>query len=146
LWSASANLVDAKGEVLKNGNFAKLALASPQLAPYGAAAVETLNKLGLFAALSPKFVQGESIGQTYTFVATGNAALGFVALSQVFENGKIKNGSGWIVPADLHTPLRQDAIMLAKGKNNPAAMAFMAFLKSEKTRAVIRSYGYELAP
>ena len=111
-----------------------------------AAAVQALTRLGLLAALEPKFVQGESIGQAYSFVATGNAALGFVALSQVFEDGKIKTGSAWIVPASLHSPLRQDAVILARGKDNKGAADFMRFLKTETARAVIRSYGYEATP
>ena len=146
LWSATPGFVDAQGEVLKGGKFANIALAAPKLAPYGAAAVATLTQLGLLAALQPKFVQGESIGQTYSFVATGNAALGFVALSQVFEDGKIKTGSGWIVPTHLHRPLRQDAVVLARGKDNKGAADFMRFLKTETARVVIRSYGYESTP
>jgi molybdate transport system substrate-binding protein len=93
--------------------------------------------------LQARLVQGESIGQTYSFVASGNAELGFVALSQVYENGKITKGSGWIVPAHLYDPLRQDAVMLVRGSSNPAASALLAFLKTEKTRTVIRSFGYE---
>lgn len=143
LWSAQAKLVDAQGEVLKRGKFRHLALAAPQLAPYGAAAVQTLTQLGLLQTLAPRFVQGESIGQTYSFVASGNAELGFVALSQVYENGKISTGSGWVVPSALHRPLRQDAVLLATGQNNPAAKALLAFLKTDKTRAVIRSFGYD---
>ena len=146
LWSATPGFVDGQGEVLKSGKFANIALAAPKLAPYGAAAVETMARLGLLAALQPKFVQGESIGQTYSFVATGNAALGFVALSQVFEDGKIKTGSGWIVPTHLHSPLRQDTVVLARGKDNQGAADFMRFLKTDAARAVIRSYGYEAAP
>lgn len=143
LWSAQPGLVDAQGEVLKKGNFKKIAIAAPKLAPYGAAAVETMNKLGLQAALEPKLVQGESIGQAFSFVSTGNAELGFVALSQVYENGKIKTGSAWIVPANLHSPIRQDTVLLAKAKDSKAAVQLMAFLKTEKARAVIRSFGYE---
>ena len=146
LWSATPGFVDVQGEVLKSGKFANIALASPRQAPYGAAAVATLTRLGLLAALQPKFVQGESIGQAYSFVATGNAALGFVALSQVFEDGKIKTGSAWIVPANLHKPLRQDAVILTRGKDNQGAADFMRFLKTEAARTVIRSYGYETPP
>jgi len=142
LWSPKADAVDAQGEVLKKNAFRNIAIAAPKLAPYGAAAVETLAKLGLADAVSAKFVQGESIGQAYSFVATGNADLGFVALSQVYENGRIKSGSGWIVPAALHAPLRQDAVLLARGKNNAAAVALLAYLKGGKAQAVIRSYGY----
>ena len=146
LWSAAPNFVDTHGEVLKGGKFASIALAAPKLAPYGAAAVETMTRLGLLAVLEPKFVQGESIGQAYSFIATGNAALGFVALSQVFEDGKIKTGSGWIVPARLHTPLRQDAVILVRGKDNKGAADFLRFLKMPRVAATIRTYGYEIAP
>jgi len=144
LWSARPELVDAKGEVLKSGSFAHLALAAPRLAPYGAAAVEAMTRLGVLARLEPKFVQGESIGQTFGFVSSGNAELGFVALSQVWENGKLKSGSGWIVPAELHSPLRQEAVLLARGKDNAAAVALMAFLKSDAAKAVIRAFGYDV--
>lgn len=144
LWSARPDLVDAKGEVLRSAKFAHIALAAPKLAPYGAAAVETLTRLGLLAQLEPRFVQGESIGQAFSFVSTGNAELGFVALSQVWENGKLRSGSAWIVPAELHGPIRQDAVLLARGKDNAAATALMAYLKSDAAKAVIRSFGYDV--
>jgi len=144
LWSARPGYVDDKGAVLKQGGFAHLAIANPKLAPYGAAAVETLTKLGLLGSVESRFVQGENIAQTYQFVSTGNAELGFVALSQIVEDGKLKSGSAWIVPASLHSPIRQDAVMLAKGKDNPAAAALLTFLKSDKARAVIQAYGYKL--
>ena len=143
LWSAQPNTVDAQGAVLKTGNFKHLALAAPHLAPYGAAAVQTLTQLGLLTALQPRFVQGESIGQTYSFVASGNAELGFVALSQVFENGRINQGSGWIVPASLHEPLRQDAVLLTRSRDKAAARALLAFLQGSKARGLIRAFGYE---
>jgi molybdate transport system substrate-binding protein len=143
LWSAQSGFVDAQGAVLKNGNFKHLALAAPNLAPYGAAAVQTLTQLGLLTALTPRFVQGESIGQTYGFVASGNAELGFVALSQVVDNGKIRQGSGWTVPTNLHSPLRQDAVLLARGRDKAAARALLVFLKTERMRAMIRGFGYE---
>ncbi|CAN5413649.1 molybdate ABC transporter substrate-binding protein [soil metagenome] len=144
LWSATPVFVDDKGEVLKRGGFAHIAIAAPKLAPYGAAAIEAMTNLGVWPALEAKTVQGESIGQAFSFVSTGNAELGFVALSQVYEGGKFKSGSGWIVPANLYSPLRQDAVQLAKGKDNKAATALMAYLRSDKARAVIRSFGYEL--
>jgi molybdate transport system substrate-binding protein len=143
LWSAKPGYVDAEGAVLKRGAFEHLALANPKLAPYGAAAVETLSKLGVLPALQPKFVQGENIAQTFQFVSTGNAELGFVALSQVFEGGKLKSGSAWVVPPSLHAPIRQDAVLLARGKDNPAALALMKYLKEDKARAIIKAYGYE---
>ena len=144
LWSAKPDFVDAKGEVLKKGGFEHSASRQPKLAPYGAAAVETLNKLRSPIRLQPRFVQGENIAQTYQFVCTGNAELGFVALSQVMKDGKIPQGSAWIVPANLHQPIRQDAVILAKGKGNAAAEALMKYLKSDKAAAVIKSFGYDL--
>ncbi|KAB2319912.1 molybdate ABC transporter substrate-binding protein [Betaproteobacteria bacterium SCN1] len=144
LWSAKPGFVDDKADVLKQGTFNHLSIANPRLAPYGAAAVETLTQLGLLGALESKFVQGENIAQTYQFVSSGNAELGFVALSQIYADGKLKGGSAWIVPGNLHNPIRQDAAVLVKGKDNPAAAALMEFLKGEKARAVIKSYGYSL--
>lgn len=144
LWSAKPGFVDNEGAVLKKGAFAHLALAAPKLAPYGAAAMETLSKIGLMSALSPKFVQGENIAQAYQFVSTGNAELGFVALSQVYANGKLTSGSVWVVPTDLYHPIRQDAVILTRGKINPAARDLVKFLKSKQAQDVIRSYGYTL--
>ena len=143
LWSAQPGAVDGQGVVLKKGDFKHLAIAAPKLAPYGAAAMETMTNLGLLESLAPKLVQGESIGQTFSFIASGNAELGFVALSQVVEGGKIKTGSGWIVPGHLHSPIRQDAVLLARARDKQAAKQLMAFLKTEKARAVIRSFGYQ---
>ena len=144
LWSAKPDFVDAKGDVLKSGNFNKLSIANPKTAPYGAAAIETLKKLNLLEAVQPKFVQGENISQTLQFVSTGNADLGFVALSQVFKDGKITSGSAWIVPNSLHEPIYQDAAILAKGKDNPVAGALLVYLKGDKARAIIKSFGYDL--
>lgn len=144
LWSRQTGLVDDKGEVLRKGGFEHLAIADPKLAPYGAAALEALNKLELVQALQTKFVQGENIAQAYQFVLTGNAALGFVALSQVMVEGSLREGSAWVVPASMHVPIRQDAIVLIGGKDNPAATALVAYLKSEKARSIIRAFGYEL--
>lgn len=144
LWSTNPDLVDAKGEVLKTANFKHLALANPKTAPYGTAAIETMTRLGLLPSLQGRFVQGENIAQTYQFILSGNAELGFVALSQVFKDGKITSGSAWIVPASLYEPIRQDAVLLAKGKDKPAATALLAYLKGEKARSIIKSFGYEL--
>lgn len=144
LWSRQPGLVDDQGAVLKTGTFARLALADPKLAPYGAAAIETLTRLGLLEQLRPKFVQGENIGQAYQFVATENVPLGFVALSQVFADGRLTQGSAWVVPASLHRPIRQDALLLARGQGKPAALALLAYLRGEKARSIIRSYGYDL--
>ena len=144
LWSAKPNVIDAHGEVLKTANFRHLALANPKVAPYGAAALQTLTALGLLASLQPKFVQAENIAQTYQFVATGNATAGFVAMSQVFEAGKLKSGSAWIVPAKLHNPIRQDAVILEKGRGKPAAAALVKYLQNERIKALIKSYGYDM--
>ncbi|HEX8478904.1 MAG TPA: molybdate ABC transporter substrate-binding protein [Telluria sp.] len=144
LWSAKAGMVDAGGDVLKAGKFDHIALADPKLAPYGLAAQETLQKLNLFTALQPKFVTGDNIGQAYQFVASAAAPLGFVAMSQVYEDNKLKSGSAWVVPSTMYSPIRQDAVILTKGANKPAVTAFIGFLKGDKAKAVIRSYGYAL--
>lgn len=142
LWSKQAGYVDDKGAVLQRNDWQHIAIANPKLAPYGLAAMETLGKLGLTAQVQPKTVLGENIGQTYQFAASGNAQLGFVALSQVMEDGKIREGSAWIVPASMHEPIRQDAIVLNSAKDNAAAKALMDYLKGDKARAIIKSYGY----
>jgi len=144
LWSKQPGLVDDKGDILRSGTFARIAIANPKLAPYGAAAIDTMAKLGLLPVLQPRFVQGENIAQTYQFIATENAPLGFVALSQVLVDGKIVQGSAWIVPAGLHAPIAQDALVLSAGKDNPAATALMDFLRSDRAKVLIRSYGYGL--
>lgn len=144
LWSPRAGYVDAHGEVLRQGRYTRLAIANPRLAPYGSAAVEMLNKLGLLAAVQSRFVQGENIAQTWQFVATGNAELGLVALSQVTKDGRLTGGSAWVVPGHLHTPIRQDAVTLASARGNPAAEALVQYLKGDKARAIIRAYGYEI--
>lgn len=144
LWSPQPGQVDAQGAVLKNGSFQHLALANPASAPYGAAAVQVMERLGLRAQLQPRWVQGESVAQAYQFVASGNAALGFIALSQVWQDGRLRTGSAWLVPHDLHSPLRQDAVLLVRGRSNPAATALLAYLRSDKARTVLRGFGYEL--
>ncbi len=144
LWSAQPGYVDDQGAVLKKGQFQHLAIANPKTAPYGAAAMEVLTHLNLLDAVQPKLVTGENIAQAHQFVATGNAQLGFVALSQVMENGKLTGGSGWQVPTKLYEPIRQDAVILAKGKDQPAAEALMKYLKGRKATAIIKSYGYDL--
>lgn len=144
LWSAKPGYVDAKGEVLQKGGFQHLAIANPKLAPYGAAAMQALNKLGLAEKLAPRIVQGENIGQAQQFVATGNAELGFVALSQVAVPGKSQVGSSWLVPTDLYTPIRQNAVLLEKGASQPAAQALLKYLQSDAAKAVIQSWGYGL--
>ncbi|AEG00493.1 molybdate ABC transporter substrate-binding protein [Methylomonas methanica] len=145
LWSAKPGYVDEQGQILAKGGFSHLALADPKLAPYGAAAMEVIQNKGLTERLQPLLVRGENISQAYQFVGTGNAELGFVALSQVIKDSKIGAGSGWIVPASSHTPIRQDAVLMKTGEENPAAPALLAFLKAAPAKAIIEKYGYGLA-
>lgn len=142
LWSATEGVVDAQGDVLRRPPRGRLAIADPRVAPYGAAAMETLTQLGLLATWQPQLVQGESIGQAFQFAASGNASLGFVALSQVMVDGRVTRGSAWVVPEHLHQPLRQDAVVLGPGQANPAAAALLAYLRTGAARATLRSYGY----
>lgn len=144
LWSAQAGVVEAGGAVLQGDGYRHVAIANPKTAPYGAAAIEVLEALGLLASVRPRFVQGENIAQTLQFVSTGNAELGFVALSQVSRDGRITSGSGWIVPDAMHAPILQDAVVLARGRDNPAATALMDYLRGDKARAIIQSFGYAL--
>lgn len=144
LWSAQDGYVDANGDVLKRNQFRHLSIANPKTAPYGLAAMQVLDKLGLTQAVASKIVEGQNISQTQQFVATGNAELGFVALSQIYRNGKITSGSAWIVPASLHEPIKQDAVILVKGNDSPAAKAFVEYLKGPKAAEVIKSFGYTL--
>jgi molybdate transport system substrate-binding protein len=139
LWSRTPGFVDAKGAVLAKGNFNKLAIADPTAAPYGLAAVQTMKKLGHYDRLQPKIVQGASIAQALQFVDTGAAELGFVALSQVADK---PGGSRWLVPEADHDPIVQQAVLLKVGADNPAARAFMAFLKGPQAGAIIEKYGY----
>lgn len=144
LWSAQPGVVDAQGAVLSGPLPGKLAVADPRLAPYGAAAMQVLRQRGLGELLRSQLVMGENIAQTFQFVKTGNAALGFVALSQVMVDGKLGSGSAWVVPAALHEPIRQDAVLLMNGAHNPAAQALLQYLRGDAARAVIRAHGYLL--
>jgi len=143
LWSRKPGYVDDRGHVLR-GNFDKLAIANPRLAPYGVAAREVLQGMGLWASVKDRIVMGDNITQTWQFAGTGNADLAFVALSQVLPGGKTPEGSRWIVPKHLYTPIRQDAILLNGAKDRAAAVAFLQYLKSPAARAVIQRFGYEL--
>lgn len=146
LWSAQPELVDAQGEVLARlarGQLpGKLAIADPRLAPYGAAAQQTLRQLGLAETMRPRLVLGENIAQAHQFVKSGNALLGLLALSQVMDEGQITSGSAWRVPAHLHAPIRQDAVLLKAGEAEPTAHAFLQYLRSDAARAVIAAHGY----
>ncbi|TVT91291.1 molybdate ABC transporter substrate-binding protein [Pseudomonas sp. RGB] len=145
LWSAKPGYVDAKGDVLKKNQYQHLSIADPKTAPYGLAATRVLAKEGLSEQVADKLVTGQNITQAFQFVSTGNAELGFVALSQIYKDGKVTRGSAWIVPASLHDPIKQDAVILTKGKDSAAAKALVDYLKGPKAAAVIKSYGYELA-
>lgn len=146
LWSKQVGVVDDQGRVLQGPVSQqpriKLALADPRLAPYGAAAVQTLTQLGVWSRWQRHVVQGDNIAQAFQFVATENALIGFVALSQVWADGRVSQGSAWVVPQQLHEPLRQDALLLVNGKDQPAALALMAYLKGERAKAIVRAYGY----
>jgi molybdate transport system substrate-binding protein len=144
LWSPKPGLVDDHGNVLKNANIAHVSYCNPKLAPYGLAAVEAMKSLGVFDALQPKLVQGENIAQAYQFVVSGNAEIGFVALSQVFKDGRVTGGSAWVLPANLYSPIRQDAVILDKGKGRAAPAELVKYLKSDKAKAVMRAYGYDV--
>lgn len=144
LWSAKPGFVDERGDVLKKGHFEHIALANPKLAPYGAAAMAVMNALGVSERLSGRLVLGENIAQTQQFIASGNAELGFIAVSQVEENGKLTaGGSVWKIPVDWYPALRQDAVLLNKGQNDPAALAFMKFLAGDQAKSLIKTFGYE---
>ena len=144
LWSAKPGFVDNQGKVLKTGKFDHLSIANPKLAPYGAAGVQVMKDMGVFAAIEPKLVQADNIAQAFQFISTGNAELGFVALSQVIKDGKVSEGSAWIVPEKLYKPILQDAVILNNGRDNPAVIALMDFLKGEEARAVINRFGYSI--
>lgn len=144
LWSAKDGYVDDAGKVLEKNQFKHLSIANPKAAPYGLAATQVLAKLGLTDKVKDKIVEGQNITQAYQFVSTGNAELGFVALSQIFKDGKVSHGSAWIIPESMHDPIKQDAVILKKGENNPAAKALTEYLKGPKAEAIIKSYGYQL--
>jgi molybdate transport system substrate-binding protein len=142
LWSANPELVTDGAEVLRRGEFNKLALANPRLAPYGVAAVEVLTQLGLREATQGKWVQGENIAQTYQFVSTGNAELGFVALSQITTAGQPMPGSAWLIPAQLYQPIKQDVVLLRRGQASVAAQALLAYVQSAAAQEIIEAHGY----
>jgi molybdate transport system substrate-binding protein len=142
LWSAQPGFVDDQGTVLGSGKFAHIAIANPKVAPYGVAGLQVIRARGLSDALTRSLVTAESIAQAFQFVSTGNAELGFVALSQVAVPGKPAAGSYWLVPQNLYGEIRQDAVLLKTGASNPAAKALLDYLKSPAAQAVIRSFGY----
>lgn len=142
LWSPQSGVVDRRGDILRTGAIARLAIANPKTAPYGAAAVQTMKKLGVWERLSQRLVYGENVAQTLQFVSSGNATAGFVALAQVRALPASRAGSHWIVPAELHAPLRQDAVLLPRAAGNAGARAFLEYLRSTRARAAIEELGY----
>ncbi len=142
LWSNTPGLIDAQASILREGRYKKIAIANPELAPYGRAGFQTLKALGLSEQSDGKIVMGENIAQTHQFVLTENAQIGFVAASQVYQDGKLTAGSAWIVPQSMHAPIRQDAVLLVAGKHSAAASSFLSYLQSDTARAIIESYGY----
>ncbi|PPV42273.1 molybdate ABC transporter substrate-binding protein [Pseudomonas oleovorans] len=144
LWSADASYLDGTDAALKAGQFRHLSIANPKAAPYGLAAMQVLDKLGLSEAVKAKLVEGQNITQAHQFVSTGNAELGFVALSQVYKDGQVSSGSAWIVPDTMYDPIKQDAVMLKQGANNPAAAALVEYLQGPEAVRVIESFGYKL--
>ena len=145
LWSAKPGFVDADGaRTLRSAEFRRLAIANPDLAPYGLAAREVVAKLGLERQLSGRIVLGENIGQTLALIATGNAEVGFIALSQLGSLSASSIGSHWIVPRSLHSPIRQDAVLLAQAANRPGARAFLDYLRTPAVKDRIRSHGYDV--
>src|SRR5208283_4616391 len=140
LWSRVVDVTNGEA-ALKAGNFSKLSIANPVAAPYGTAALETMKALGVYDALKPKIVQGNSIAQAFQFVDTRNAEVGFVALSQLFG---VTDGTRWEVPQSLYSPIRQGAVLLKKGENDEASKSFLEFLKGPEARAVIEKFGYGL--
>jgi molybdate transport system substrate-binding protein len=143
LWSAQSGFVDDKGLVLNRGNFNLLAIANPVNSPYGVAAKETLTKLTMWNAMQRKLDKGDDVIQTFQFAATERTELAFIALSQVMHDGKVTAGSWWLVPPEMHNPIRQSAVLLSGAKDPAAAKAFLGFLKSEKATKVMRGFGYE---
>ena len=144
LWSAQPGLVDDKGSVLNNGNFEKLAIPNPAYSPYGMAAKETLTKLTMWNAMQKKLKKGEDVIQTYQLATSERAELAFIPLSLIMHDGKVTTGSWWLVPPELHNPVKQSAVLLSAAQEPAAAKALLAFLKSDKAKAVMRGFGYEL--
>jgi len=143
LWSAQEDLIDSSGQVLTSDRFHYLAMPDPRLAPYGFAAQQTMQKLVQYQRLKSKIVMGKGLNATYQFIATSNAELGFIALSQIFKNGQYQNGSHWLIPTDLYSPILQDAVLLRTAKDNPAAKVFIEYLASNRAKRLIAGFGYQ---
>lgn len=145
LWSSDPNVVDKLGKRLISPNLKRLAIANPKVAPYGKQALTVLKNLGIYEQLEEKLVLGQSIGQTFQYVSSNSIKQGIIALSQVMRDGEINEGSAWVIPSELYQTIQQDAVLLNKGKSNPVAIAFLAYLKSEDALKIIHSFGYQEA-
>ena len=141
LWSSIDNYVDSKGEVLNKKDFRYLAIANPKLAPYGKSTEEALRSLKLWTNLKKRLVQGENIAQTFQFISTGNAKLGFVAYSQIMNPGLSIDGSFWEVPQSIYKPIEQQAVLL---KDSDIGRQFLSFVKSDESLSIIYESGYGL--
>ena len=139
LWSVLENTIDSEGEIIAEGDFRYLAIANPKLAPYGKAAEEVIRAKGAWAAIQGRLVRGENIAQTFQFVSSGNAELGFVAFSQIVKLGEVVKGAYWSVPENLYSPIEQQAVLLT---NNEVARAFLVYVKSDAGLEIIQSFGY----
>lgn len=144
LWSADADRIGENGLQALTETYRHLAIANPQLAPYGVAAKEALSALGLLETLQSRIVMGENIGQTHALIASGNAELGIVALAYATSPRNVTAGSYWVIPPELYAPIHQDAVLTGHGQDNAAAHAFMAYLQSDPAKEIIRAYGYEV--
>ncbi len=144
LWSPNTNVVDLQGKVLNSDTFKHLGICNPKTAPYGAAAVEALEQLGLYSQVQAKLVEGQSVAQTFQQISSGAVELGFVALSQVLVDGEVSQGEAWMVPEQLYSPIKQDVVLLNKGKGNPAAQALVTYLKIQSTQELIKAAGYSI--
>ncbi len=144
LWSSDPTVINKHGKRLTSSKLKHLAIANPKLAPYGEQAVTTLKNLGVYNLLHDKLILGQSVSQAFQYVSSDSVKQGIIALSQVMRDGEINEGSAWIVPSELYQPIKQDAVLLNTGKNNPIAIAFLAYLKTENAFKIIRSFGYEV--
>ncbi len=140
LWSPEEDVVDSSGKVLEQGDFRYLAIANPKLAPYGRAAREVLQSRGLWQGMQGKIVRGENIGQSYQFVISGNAELGFIAYSQLKLPDQRINGSYWKIPQALYTPIEQQAVLI---KDTEAGRSFLSYIQSKEALMTINNHGYE---
>lgn len=143
LWSSKPTLVDNKGALLKSGFNGRIAIANPVTAPYGLAAQQTLERLGLWNTMQKTVVRGQNITQTFQFAASGSVDAAFISLSQIKSGDYVGKGSYWLVPQTFHDPIEQQLVLLEKGKHRPAAKALIEFIRSSEGRKIIAHAGYD---